>query len=822
MPKGEPHMTTPNTPRIEQLCPNCGANLDKLSSTSRFCYKCGAQLPENTPLAPPPPSVQPPDESVTPPPPPSAQPRRALADESVTPNPATRPKPENRPPRKGFKLVDHNVLFGLFGLIDLAISVVVALVWVGIPLLDAQATACQQINPKEFVPFTHEALEGALEKDTQLEGNTDYIVRGNFVVPQGRQLFIPPGVTLLFAEDASMEIQGDIYACGSTRKPVSFTSEKTVAGSWGRIFFNAAGEHSVLNHVLIQFASDRALYMQQSAPMLDDVKIGNSAAFALSTDGNLWPKTVWKDVNLDDNPFSGVEIRGGTLNEKMTRWANIGLVYIVSDNVIVGPETTLVIDPGVTVKFWKAQDRSHPAIGVHGLLKAEQVRFVSVYDDRTESGGATYLDARDAKPGDWFGIAFYQDSSQTSTLRGSLIQYAGSGQHGAIWLEGSSPDLREVHIADTQWYPVSTDADSFPNVGNSKLTNNDPANALEIRGGSIVTKQQGQAVWDVLGDAQNQLVRVVQGAVTIENEATLTIKPGVVVKFGNDGLLTVKGTLQAAGGPDAPQQIVFTSLFDADYGGDATKAGPQTERTWQGIRFVKADRSSTLSNALVRYASISFDAATPQLNNVTVADVQAAALWASPDAQPELHNMHLERNAINGVGVWGADITTDQIWHRWGEDQPLVRVLVGAVKVTSLAALTIEPGVIIKANDKGRLIVDGTLRLLGEEQQPVTITSLHDDIGGDTNQKLQEPAANDWRGIDMNASAKLFVAYTQLRYSQYGLIWNSLPTALTISGWLQVTDGGQPIWCTDTTAAMPANLVANNNHNNNTTQCPNF
>jgi hypothetical protein len=788
-----------------KVCPQCGRDQP---GRRNFCPYCGHSF--RTEPAQAPPSVP----SLTQP---HAIAERPPSRSTEVPARRTHPVAARR-----FRIADRRVLFGILGMLDIPVIIILlAILWGPRFFQQAPPSICEHLDLTDFSPERYErGIGGELTKDTFFDTDVEYVIQDTLVVPQGRRLLIQPGARLVFEEGAALEVHGGLYACGTERKPVTFTSEEGQPGSWPGIQFHNAEDDSTLSHVLIQFAGDRALYLERSTPVLVDVKIDNSSGFPISTDGNILPD-LRAGIDLDGNPFNGVEIRSGTLSEESVDWPNQGFVYVVSGPLEVSADTTLAIEPEVVVKFWRAPGSDPPGMLVRGLLKADGVQFTSVYDSRDEVGGATYREALDPSPGDWAGIGFYESSSK-SYLHRCVVQYAGQqggrSVTGAISMIASSPELTDITIADSGWYPLSADADSFPILNNVRLVDNDPGDAFEIRGGSAVTGRQ-ERTWSPLG-GEDQIVRVIRGEVAVEAEATLMIEPGVVIKFEEDGRLVIRGTLQAIGGDEESERIVFTSLRDGDYGGETDKAtSPQDSRSWGGIAFEKTDESSVLQNCIVRYAPISINDATPRLIDNLIVDVESAAIWASPGASPELRGNRLEDNEVNGVAIWKAELKADQRWPRIEDgDGQVIRVLAGEVTVANGATLSIEPGTIIKASSDGKLKVYGGLWVFGEADLPVVFTSLSDDqTGGDTNRKLQEASAGDWLGIEIGAEAHTYFAHTSIRYAQNALSLRG-GNAPVIDGWLRVTDGQNAVWC-DGDSAMPSTFLSERNESNEI-QCP--
>jgi hypothetical protein len=717
-----------------------------------------------------------------------------------------------------YQLVDRRVVFGILGLLDIPIIVILATLLLR-PRIDqpVPSLACDGLDPTGFaLPKFESGLGGEIEEDTRFGTGTEYLIQTTLVVPANRRLLIEPGVKMLFENGSGIEVRGALYACGSEKEPITFTSEAGEPGSWQGLQFIEADDTSTISHALIQFGGDRTVYLEKSAPALFDVEIASSNAFAISSDGNKMPELM-VDVVLEKNPFNGIEIRGGTTADVQNiEWPDHGFVYIVSGPLEVGENTALLIEPGAIVKFWQPPRGDAPGLRIRGLLKAEDVQFTSVYDSGDEMGGTTYLEARDPSPGDWAGISFLQGSDK-SYIRNSLVLYAGQGQ-AAIRLQGTSPTLNNLIISDSAWYPIGVDADSLPILENLSLVENSPGDAMLIHGGSAVTGRQ-EFTWARLG-GDEQIVRVIQGEVRVAPEATLIIQPGVVVKFEQDSRLVIQGTLRAVGGQDDGERIVFTSLRDDEYGGRTDiNTGPQDPRKWDGIVFDNTDGSSVLQNVIVRYGSIGLNNASPRLLDNLITDSESAAIVASPMSSPELRDNQLRDNDIDGIFIVRGTVNDDTNWPLLGdENQQIVRVLGGEVTIAQAATLNIEAGTVIKANNDGRIVVQGELRASGRSGQPVVFTSLHDDsAGGDTNQQLRDASRGDWPGVEIGAGGEASFAYTAIRYPRTGLVLRG-GVVPAIDGWLRVTDGNSALWC-DGRAEMPGTFQAEDNEDNYR-QCP--
>lgn len=123
--------------------------------------------------------------------------------------------------------------------------------------------------------------------------------------------------------------------------------------------------------------------------------------------------------------------------------------------------------------------------------------------------------------------------------------------------------------------------------------------------------------------------------------------------------------------------------------------------------------------------------------------------------------------ASNGTHVSGT-ISANATWSAAGSPY----IVDGNVSVAAGVTLTIDPGVVVKFNGQFRtMFVNGTLKAVGTEAQPIVFTSIQDDsVGGDSNGDgaATSPAPGQWYMIQVKAGTASEFRYVTVRYGGYG------------------------------------------------------
>jgi len=590
-------------------------------------------------------------------------------------------------------------------------------------------------------------------------------------------------------------------------------------GVSGNVYLRDASP--TIRHSTLEYSEGAGVYLEStaagsSAPVISNNRFSNNAS-SISTDVTSRPALTSNTSSA--NGTNGLLVRGGTINSN-TNWDQLDMVYRVAGDITVASGATLTIAPGMIIKF-----NSNVALFVDGKLMAagtasQPIYFTSYRDD--SAGGDTNGDSSSGESGDWNWIQFNAISDDASLIEHAVIRYGGGkswrrGVSGNVYLRDASPTIRHSTLEYSEGagvYLESTAAgSSAPVISNNRFSNNassistdvtsrpaltsntssaNGTNGLLVRGGTINSNTN----WDQL-----DMVYRVAGDITVASGATLTIAPGMIIKFNSNVALFVDGKLMAAG--TASQPIYFTSYRDDSAGGDTNGDSSSGARgDWNWIQFnANSDDTSLIEYAIIRYGggdrwrrgvygNVYLRDASPTIRNTTLAHSAGAGIYlestlAAGSAAPVISNNQFSNNnssintdvtsrpaltsntssasGTNGLLVRGGTINSNTSW----DQLDMVYRVAGDVTVANGATLTVAPGMIVKFNPDVTLFVDGKLMAAGTASQPIYFTSYRDDsAGGDTNGDSSSGARGDWNWIQFNANSDdtSLIEYAIIRY----------------------------------------------------------
>jgi iron complex outermembrane receptor protein len=141
--------------------------------------------------------------------------------------------------------------------------------------------------------------------------------------------------------------------------------------------------------------------------------------------------------------------------------------------------------------------------------------------------------------------------------------------------------------------------------------------ALTARGAEVRGEQSGR--WTASGSPY-----IVTGSIVIPDGATLTIEPGVIIKFAGYYSFKVNGTLRALG--TSTNRIVLTSADDSEFDDSGVAiTNPATANDWVGVEFTDSsnDEQCRFENVVIRYCTsplVVTQAFPRKLESITIAN----------------------------------------------------------------------------------------------------------------------------------------------------------------------------------------------------------
>ncbi|NOT33924.1 MAG: hypothetical protein HOP12_07115 [Candidatus Eisenbacteria bacterium] len=470
----------------------------------------------------------------------------------------------------------------------------------------------------------------------------------------------------------------------------------------------------------------------------------------------------------------------------------VGTVFWVRSNIAVNAGVTLIIQPGVVVKF----DPSR-LMTVNGSLRAigtgaQYVFFTSSRDDNL--AGDTNGDGTATQPAaqDWGGVQFTDASPDFgSRLDFCDLRFGGSGSGGILIFTSASdtvsnsfvrrgyygvdcagsaaPVLLNTSIEASTQTPIVLDFTAAPVLSSLVFSSaNNGYDAFGLRGGFLsgtaTLPRRGATVG---ANPITNVTYVLLGSLTINVGASLTINPGVVIKPLGGYSITANGSLSMNGTAAAGDTIVMTSINDDNFGNppDTNNNGSITAPNrgdWNRIVFSSTGSGSIsrvrlrfgtnsnqqgmietsnvtipVSNSILSEASHGlaiFGVATPSISNLAINNCSSTPILMSVSANPTFTNITFLANAVTALGIQGENVAADSrlaLRNIAGFTNITYYLMNGQLHMLSPNVLRIDPGVVVKNQlSGGGMLIDGALIADGKPESLIVITSERDDLFG--------------------------------------------------------------------------------------------
>ncbi len=538
----------------------------------------------------------------------------------------------------------------------------------------------QVINSGHLGIYVHDFLEGSYTVgglDIGGQTNAAYIIDGNIDIPTTADVTIAPGTVFKFSGYyGKLSVRGGLQALGTENNRIIFTSiyDNSASGNtnyntgddptghkWsGLEFYGSSDDNNLLNNCEIRYIHTR-LTITNCAVELDSILLNFSDTHALGIYGSANPVITNSTFNnLDDAPihmdmfanptFSNnsvanvrrmaIGINGGTISGTVPIRSFAGhdtITYLIFETMRVDDELT--IPAGLTFKgngsaYWDI----YGTLNVNGDPDRPVV-FTALQDDNYGNPGDTELNGQASIDNDGNRLVFRDISSDNSMVNNAIFRHSYTysiytasvsptiknttfyrSNTSGLYLVGSAAPTVDSCVFDNLQYPIITSLMTYPGSHQGNQITGTTARGIFIIDNETLTQNYTLTKQSFAG-IEN--IPYIFDRYNVGTSAVLTIDPGVILKFIDNGYLNVRNGLIANGGSTPDSAIVFTSSRDDFYGGDTYANGDANQpdrRSWRGIYFFEEsiDASCILNNCIFKHATYRYSNSTHSYNRGAV------------------------------------------------------------------------------------------------------------------------------------------------------------------------------------------------------------
>ena len=499
--------------------------------------------------------------------------------------------------------------------------------------------------------------------------NVAYVVESNLAIAEGNIVTVDPGVVIKFQNSTSgyLTVNGALKAIGKENNKIIFTSinDDSAGGDtnnngttstpstsdWQGLDFTgtASDTENILKNCEVRYSGYYYYYgsirMTDCRVVMDSTKVNFSYWGSLSIFGNANPEIkncqfynmnnapIYMDMfanptfsnnKVANLPRIGLRIRGGSISGTIPVRSFAGydnISYIIEEDMTVANANELIIPAGTSFKG-DGRWLIHGKVDVQGtsenpvVFSAQEDDMYGMPKDMQQNGNTN-----PGNGGNYF--IFYDDANDLSKINYALFRYSKAIP---IQTNNASPIIQNSTFENMNYDGISLSGSSAPTITDCTFNNipfpfrtslvTYPASTS----GNTISGTTGRAIRvtdETLTQNSTLLKRSFAGITnipyvfqnyTVGTGAILTINPGVVCKFGQNGYMNVYNGIKAIGGNTPETTVVFTADRDDFYGGDTYGDGDTNlpnSYYWRGIKFFNEsiDENCILENCIFKNAS---------------------------------------------------------------------------------------------------------------------------------------------------------------------------------------------------------------------------
>jgi flagellar hook assembly protein FlgD len=382
-------------------------------------------------------------------------------------------------------------------------------------------------------------LPPTISSDTTLTtANSLYAANSNVTVAAGVTLTIEPAVTVKFAANTGLIVNGRLRALGTSTQRITLTGSSSTPGAWNGVYLETSALVSEIRHTTLSYAGAQGITLQvrNSSPIIASVTLSDSSVHGASIVGTAkpaftnctftrngghgllaWDSTVTSLLNSSFTSNGNYPIRtgvgrrltgmtgltatgngggaknailydSGTVTVTDTLLGASGIPWISSLRITVPAAVTLTIGQGATLAGADVWVEPGATLAMQPQSTFKDGSEILVKGKLSAIGTSALpitFTTSSALRGSWSGIHFTATADPTSKIADAKVRYGGGSGYANVRIVDVSPTLERVTVSDSAKDGVLVAGTANPTITNCTFAGNTAAGLVNQTDGTI-------------------------------------------------------------------------------------------------------------------------------------------------------------------------------------------------------------------------------------------------------------------------------------------------------------------------------------------------